>query len=120
MTETLAITLPWPSRSLSPNARVHWRRLADVKKLAKRDAFYAAMSGRKEKIDAPTIKASVTFSPPDRRARDTDNMISSMKAAFDGIADAIGIDDSKWTLHIQPVAEPVKGGRVTVELEWMP
>lgn len=118
MTETLEISLPWPSKTLSPNARVHWRRLADIKAIAKRDARYATLAVRKNKIDAASIKASVTFSPPDRRARDTDNMIASMKAAFDGIADAIGIDDSKWTLHIQPVAEPVKGGRVIVELEW--
>src|SRR3546814_5360792 len=91
MSETLTILLPWPYRSLSPNARLHWRRVAEVKKLAKRDAFYATKAERNQKIDAMAVSARVTFFPPDRRARDIDNMIASMKASFDGISDAIGI-----------------------------
>lgn len=118
MSETLTISLPWPSKSLSPNARVHWRRAHEVKKLAKRDAFYATRAARNGRIEADRVKVCVTFSPPDRRARDTDNMLASMKAAFDGISQAVGIDDSKWSLHIRPIAEPVKNGLVTVELEW--
>lgn len=118
MMESIIIQLPWPSRSLSPNARAHWRRVAEIKKLAKRDAFYATRSIRREAIEADRLTAKVTFSPPDRRSRDLDNMIASMKAAFDGIAQAVGVDDSKWHLRIAPVADPVKGGKVLVELEW--
>lgn len=118
MTETLTISLPWPSKSLSPNARVHWRRVAEIKKLAKRDAFYATRSVRKDPIEAEAMTARITFSPPDRRARDADNMVSSLKAALDGIAQAIGIDDSKWNLQLAPISDPVKLGRVTIQLEW--
>lgn len=118
MSETMTISLPWPSKTLSPNARVHWRRVAEIKKLAKRDAFYATRSIRKEQIEADALTARITFSPPDRRARDTDNMIASMKAAFDGIAQAVGIDDSRWNLQLAPIGEPVKLGKVTIQLEW--
>jgi len=35
----------------------------------------------------------ITFYPPDKRHRDADNMIASMKAGFDGVADALKVDD---------------------------
>jgi len=117
MTQTLSISLPWPSKTLSPNARVHWRRVAEIKKLAKRDAFYATKTLTRE-IPADKLSVRLSFFPPDRRARDTDNMLSSMKAALDGISQAVGIDDSKWLLQIAPRGEPVKGGKVVVDLEW--
>jgi crossover junction endodeoxyribonuclease RusA len=118
MSESLTINLLWPYPSLSPNARVHWRRVAEVKKIAKRDAFYVAKAARRDKIAAEGVTARVTFFPPDRRHRDMDNMIASMKAAFDGVSEAIGVDDSKWSLQLAPVGEVVKHGRVQVELEW--
>ena len=34
---TLTLTLPWPPKELSPNARQHWSKLAKAKK-AYRDA----------------------------------------------------------------------------------
>ena len=43
-------------------------------------------------------------------------MLSACKAYFDGIADFIGVDDSKWSIAIR--REPVvKGGAVRIELE---
>lgn len=118
MTESLTVTLPWPSKSLSPNARLHWSRVAAFKQIAKRDAFYATKAVRREKIAADSLAVRVSFFPPDRRRRDHDNMVASMKAAFDGIAEAVEIDDSKWRVHFVPVDAAVKGGKVVVELEW--
>jgi hypothetical protein len=40
-----------------------------------------------------------------------------MKAGLDGVADAMGIDDSKWKLAIEMADDPVEGGRVLVEVE---
>jgi crossover junction endodeoxyribonuclease RusA len=42
-------------------------------------------------------------------------MIASHKAAQDGIADALGIDDSKFECSYR-LGEPVKGGAVRVEI----
>ena len=43
-------------------------------------------------------------------------MLASLKSSFDGIADVIGVDDSKWDIAIQR-AEPVRGGNVRIEIE---
>jgi crossover junction endodeoxyribonuclease RusA len=57
----------------------------------------------------------MTFCPPDKRRRDRDNLIASMKAATDGIADALGTDDSKFIVTYA-MGSPVKGGSVEVTI----
>jgi crossover junction endodeoxyribonuclease RusA len=44
-----------------------------------------------------------------------DNLLASMKAGLDGLADALGVDDSRWRLLIE-MGEPVKGGCVCVKV----
>jgi crossover junction endodeoxyribonuclease RusA len=56
---------------------------------------------------------AIEFCPPDYRRRDRDNLIASMKAATDGLADALGIDDSKFITSYR-MGQPVKGGAVLV------
>lgn len=111
--------LPWPDRSLSPNARLHWSKVARAKKSARRAAYYTVLEAGIGKIDADRITVRVSLYPPDNRRRDADNAISALKANFDGIADAIGIDDSKWHLEIAPRGPIEKNGMVKVELEWI-
>lgn len=45
--------------------------------------------------DGP-IYLHVYFYPPDDRRRDSTNMLASMKAAFDGIADGLGVNDIRF------------------------
>ncbi len=115
---TAEVFLPWPDRRLNPNARHHWAQLARAKKSARRTAYYTALEAGLGKIDASTINVRVAFYPPDRRPRDTDNMIASCKAYFDGLSEAIGVDDSKWELTISPRGPVERHGMVKVELEW--
>lgn len=35
-----------------------------------------------------------------RRAYDLDNALARMKAGLDGLADVLGVDDSRWSLSI--------------------
>lgn len=110
--------LPWPAKDLSPNARVHWSKLAKAKKKAKEAAFYIVKEAGIGKIDAERLTVTYSFFPPSRRKFDLDNCIASMKAAADGIALAIGVDDSVWTLRIEPRGPVEKNGMVKVQLEW--
>ncbi|WP_136685675.1 hypothetical protein [Falsirhodobacter xinxiangensis] len=109
------VELPWPSSALSPNARGHWRIAAAAKARARRDANIACRAAGVRNIDAPALHLSLTFCAPTRGRRDMDNLLASMKAAIDGIADATGVDDSTYsfTLARGPVR---KGGAVLAEI----
>jgi crossover junction endodeoxyribonuclease RusA len=111
----MSVTLGWPSRALSPNARSHWATLARAKKAARREGYIAARSAG-VLAGVSSVCIQVTFIPPDARRRDLDNLIASMKSANDGIADAIGIDDSRWIWAAPVIAKPEKPGRVVVTL----
>ena len=106
------VTLPWPPKSLSPNARLHWA-ATSKSKAAYRYAcrMLAKQAGISMPADARPL-VSLLFVPPDRRARDRDNMLAAMKAGLDGLADAMGCDDSRWRLAIE-VADEI-GGMVKV------
>ncbi|RVH21459.1 endonuclease [Sinorhizobium meliloti] len=112
------IFLPWPDRDLSPNARVHWAALHRAKHRAKTEAFWLTKEAGIGKIEADSLSVRYVIFPPDRRVRDKDNVIGSLKSAQDGIAEAIGIDDSKWTTSYRMAGAIEKGGMIKVELDW--
>jgi crossover junction endodeoxyribonuclease RusA len=118
----IIIEMPWPSRDLHPNARVHWAKKAKATKRARSDAAYMALSRGVRTHDffgVESLDVTLVFIPPDNRARDTDGMISSVKGYCDGIADVIGVDDSKWVLGIRR-EKPRKPGFVRVEIHRVP
>jgi crossover junction endodeoxyribonuclease RusA len=111
------VVLPWPAKELSPNARLHWKALARKKKSARRTAWGAALSAHLPKIeDGTPIRVTTTFFPPDRRSYDEDNLKARMKAAYDGIADALGVDDRYFRHAPITIAAPAVGGKVEVEI----
>ena len=107
------VTLPWPDKKLSPNAREHWAVKARLKKSARATAAKAAQAAGVRRSDASCLSVTAVFFPPDRRARDLDNMLASLKPSFDGIADVIGVDDSKWEIALRR-DEPQKNGLVQI------
>ena len=119
MTE-LEIILPFPHKNLSPNSRKHWCVVAKHKKQERETAFYITKESMHGVSYTPNnngyVNLIITFQPEPRRSRgDIDNYFASLKAAIDGISDAIGIDDK----HFRPtliMGEPVKGGRVIVTI----
>jgi len=111
----MTVTLGWPSRALSPNARSHWATLARAKKAARREGYIAARSAG-VLAGVSSVCIQVTFIPPDARRRDCDNLVSQIKGQIDGISDAIGIDDSRWIWAAPVIAKPEKPGRVVVTL----
>lgn len=117
----MIITLPWMDKRLSPNARLHWRAKVGPKQSAKIAAGHLAGDASKgfhgaldalRASDEP-IPMTITFYPPDKRHRDDDNMIGSFKAARDGIADALGLNDRRFRPHYF-FEEAEKPGRVVV------
>lgn len=111
----ISIELPWPLRELSPNARCHWAVKASAVKRARIQAAWATREQTKPQPSWQGASVSYTFNPPDSRRRDRDNLIASMKAATDGIADALGVDDSKFETSYR-IGSPIKGGAVLVTI----
>lgn len=62
------------------------------------------------------LRVTCKFSPPNNHAHDIDGCLSNIKAYLDGIADVIGIDDSKFEIVLRREAA-TKGGSVRIELE---
>ena len=55
------------------------------------------------------------YHPPDKRRRDAQNMPHMLKAAIDGMADAMGRDDSNFRCTFpSKFSEVVKGGKIVV------
>lgn len=110
------IICPWPNSQLSPNARVHWAQKAKAAKAAKNIGFYAAKEAKAAVDWDGVIHVFITFYPPDRRARDDDNLIASFKNCRDGIAMALGVNDKRFRCHPFVHTETAKGGKVVVRL----
>lgn len=88
----LTLTIPKPPRELSPNARGHWgrkykatARYRDLVKVLAREVWNLPPMMR--------VTVRTTWHVPDRRRRDQDNALASLKAAFDGLVDAGVIED---------------------------
>lgn len=109
------ISLPFPPSSLSGHAGGHWRPKADVTKKWRSWAFAAALAA---KLPAPAavgdIPVTVRFIPANRRG-DRLNFGNRMKPIFDGIAQALGVNDSRF-VPTYVYCEPEKPGRIEISL----
>jgi crossover junction endodeoxyribonuclease RusA len=105
------LILPWPPKALSPNARTHWATKS-------RAAYTCFLLCRQAGLQAPAGRAllSLEFIPPDRRRRDDDNCIAAFKSGRDGVAQALGIDDSRFVTQLQISPDTTKGGAVRVRI----
>jgi hypothetical protein len=110
------IELPWPPASLSGHAKGHWRTRAAVTAKHRRWARDATLAAKPGGFgDRGDIGLIVTFYPPSRRG-DRVNFPNRCKPYFDGIADALGVNDSRFVPRYQ-FAEPVKNPRVVVTFD---
>lgn len=118
------IELPFPAKILWPNGRGHWaarnRAFQAHKQWAWAMGRAAGVHGYVQldpaKPPEPRVRWSATFYPKTRHKIDRDNAAASLKAYQDGLAQAMGLNDSAFenpTIHF---AEPVKHGKVVIVL----
>lgn len=121
------IELPFPAKILWPNGRGHHMAKHRAFKAHKQWAFNAVLATktwrhlpntihRPPEAPPERVSWSVTFYPKTRHAIDRDNALASLKAYQDGIAAAMGLNDSCFETPTLHFAEPVKGGRVVVSI----
>lgn len=123
----ITFDLPWPSPKLNPNQSkgMHWAATSALRKKARNDAVWttkgAMLQRLLEKLPAldfgkGAIPLTITFIQPDRRARDRDNLLAALKPSLDGVADALGVNDSQFepvTIRREYGAKP---GSVRIEV----
>jgi crossover junction endodeoxyribonuclease RusA len=115
----IELTLPWPPKDLSPNARIHWTKRAKAAK-AYRAECARQCAAHKWGYEWKTLQTTgrlhlwIDFYPPDRRHRDDDNMVAAFKSGRDGLADALGINDRRFICH--PFVKDQIGGMVKVRI----
>jgi len=115
----IEIVLGWPPSDLSPNARLHWARLAKAKKEYR--AICNSVSKeqlKKYKYDSlpERLVLEMTFIPPDRRCYDRDNLVARMKSGIDGLADALKINDKRFNTVISTMDQDYLGGFVRIRI----
>jgi crossover junction endodeoxyribonuclease RusA len=115
---SITISLPFPSRILSPNSpRRHWRAKQPAKETARSVAYYQSHIYDGQLAGEKWLQMRLTICPPNKRRRDIDNVFSAMKSALDGMCQGIGIDDSQIRRVVLEWGDVVEGGQVDVCLK---
>lgn len=112
----ITIILPLPRRILSPNGRAHFHPKAKAVKAYRTLAMAAARNA----TPGPSprwerARALTRFFFSDRLRRDGDNLLASLKPAFDGIVDAGVLADDRGLSH-EPVGVYVDRANPRVEI----
>lgn len=97
----VAVTLPFPDKDLNPNRAngKHWSVTSGLRKKAKHVGHILGLEAAHRAGWEPhgqDVPMRITFEMPDRRWRDRDNLLAAMKPSLDGIALALGVDDSQF------------------------
>ncbi len=110
------IRIAWPAKPLWQNRRGHWGDVRKSTRLQREEAWAEARAAAVAKMPGAILEFA--FHPPDNRKRDIQNMPATVKGAIDGIADAMGCDDSGFKpIWPQTFANVVKGGCVLIQVK---
>ena len=112
------IILPFPGKALWPNGRPHWSTKHRAFQKHKQWAYAATLAKlpRCFTWNGERIKLTYRITPKTAHAIDEDNCVAAMKAYQDGIALALGVDDSAFAVPVIEFAAPKKPGGVEVIL----
>lgn len=115
----LELVLPWPSKDLSPNARVHYRVKAAATKAARQLAVVLAIEAGWRDAWLPEGRLHLwidCYQAPGKKLPDDDNMIGRCKAYRDGLAQVLGIDDKRFKSRPDVKDERRPGGQVVMRI----
>ena len=119
MSRTWTVRLPWTKPPLSLNDRSHWRKkaadTADVRRLAR--LFVEVQT---QYAVCERVAVTLTYCPRDKRRRDADNLVSTLKAVCDGIVDAhLVADDTPEFMvkHMPEIGEPTNDPCLILTIE---
>ena len=107
---------------LSLNGRGHWSERNKISQEWKTAAWALARQAKIPPLGRISVVAE--YQPPDRRRRDGDNFMPTVKACIDGIVDAGVIDDDASPRYVASIAcrigEPVMHGQLVLHVTEAP
>lgn len=112
----MRITVDWPDKRLSPNARLHWAKKEAARSLAIDEGYLKVKELGGETLDGE-LEIIITFHPPNRVRYDWDNKVASLKPTIDGMCRALGVDDSRIVEAKIYKREVIKGGLCHIEIK---
>lgn len=118
MSAAMVVCVRLPIRIISEaNSRQHWRKAAARKKEHRTTARLVMQQHARPMNDGPITITLTRIAP---RVLDDDNLASGFKAARDGIADWLGIDDGSKRLAWRYGQSKSKPGEYAaiVSVEW--
>lgn len=124
--QQITIELDWPATALWPNRSngQHWAVRGKYAQAARQDAKTRALQVLR-RVDGgelaitshgQCLPVTYVFHAPTRRRFDLEGAYSALKAAQDGIADALGVDDYNFAPVVLLRGDVRHGGAVVVTL----
>lgn len=83
--DTVSVETPWQRPPLTANQRFHWRKKAQLVKEVRQ---WAGVLFRSTQFATTPVIVELTWHVPDKRRRDADNLVPTLKALCDGLVDA--------------------------------
>lgn len=114
------IVLDFPPKDLFPNRAngKHWGSLYKIKSDYRESSTWLAKSQLGDwKSNGNPIQLTLAFHMPDKRWRDADNCLAAAKAAIDGLADALMINDRTFNPIVVLRILGEKPGKLVITLE---
>ena len=115
------VELPWTAPPLNLNQRMHWRTKAALTRQL-RDA--AAVLARHHHLHGyERVRVTLHYQPRDRRTRDAENPIPTLKALADGLVDAGVVRDDSPDLMVKDmpvIHDPARPPRLWLVVEPLP
>lgn len=102
---TYRLDLPYERPPLTANQRMHWARKAQITRAVR---FSAKVAAR----DIPALgrcSVHLVWTVTDRRRRDADNLVPTLKACADGLVDAGVVVDDVPALMVKHMPKIVLG-----------
>ena len=116
--------LPWTTPPLTENQRLHWRKRAVLVRAIRGEVSRACALSVFSDNEAPNgadhVVVELHYWPRDRRRRDADNLVPTLKAACDGLVDGNVVPDDTpaWMTKRMPVIhEPDGDPRLVLRVE---
>lgn len=115
----LRVELDFPAAELFPNRRngKHWATVHKAKTNAREAAFLWTLAHVRPKFPEGELMLTIVFEMPDKRHRDADNCLAAAKAALDGVASALGVDDKRFNPLLIIRKHGTKPGKMIVQIE---